>query len=104
MNLIKEKMSILPDEINNLIYKMLGISKEALEINDLILNCYNEEPDKDDETSFYEWYFNFARAKYYECPANRYGNREYLFNIENYINNYLYDDDNDDDNDENALY
>ena len=88
----------LPNELINKIFMYMS-SPTAQLIKDLILNCYNEEPDKDDETSFYEWYFNFARAKYYECPANRYGNREYLFNIENYINYYLYDD-----NDEICIY
>jgi hypothetical protein len=93
MDLIKDKMFNLPDEINNLIYKTLGTNNDALEMNDLILNCYNEEANRDDEMTFYEWYFYCARSKYYEGSENRYGNKEYLFDIENYINNYLNEDD-----------
>ena len=54
-------------------------------MNDLISYCYDEEKDHDE--SFYNYYFRI-RCKYYEGPNNRYGNIEYLFNIDNYYNNY----------------
>ena len=75
----------LPMELINKILIMRPPHPIVNIINDLIINCYDEE--QEDET-FYEYYFYNARSKYYEGPSNRYGNIQYLFDIENYYNNY----------------
>ena len=76
----------LPTEIINEIIKYVPHPLTFV-INDLIVNCYHEEKDHEDLT-FYEYYFYNARDKYYEGSSNRYGDKEYLFDIENYYNNY----------------
>ena len=89
-------MDKLPLELQNHIYSYVGQHDTAKTMYDLIENCYLQDEYEtndvtnyySDEITFYEWYFNHARNIYYEC-GNRYGNKLYLFNVDNYYENYL---------------
>ena len=96
-NDLKNKLSNLPIELNNYIYSFVGHHQTSEFIRDLVENCYTREISKD-KITFSDWYFNYARCKYYEGNENRYGNIEYLFDIDNYYQNYLSDDDEEEDN------
>jgi hypothetical protein len=53
-------------------------------------NCYPFK--EDNEKSFYEWYYEDVREDYYYGPKgsnHRYGTREYLFNIDTYIKEFI---------------
>ena len=95
LNELKNKLSNIPIELNNYIYSFVGKHQTSEFMYDLIENCYNQETSQD-KITFSDWYFNYARPKYYCGISNRYGNREYLFDIVNYYNNYLFEGEEDD--------
>lgn len=100
--MMKERIEILPVEVQDYIYSFLGVHDTAHIILSLF-NCYNDDyyetkrffDDVEEicyyngEQSFIEWYFNHARPTYYEGIENRYGNKLYTFDDDKYYTNYL---------------